>query len=157
MMTNQSVTFCCGNMHDWSRQDYQVQLIGWKLLGWGCSSVGRSSDLHTASAGLIPQCGKGFFLQSNFSADSYGVCTLLCAITCIHICVHVKDSVVHVRVLWIMKTLKHPACTAGWVARLSQLAFLGGRQLKFLTGEMPLGQYSCKKLKVKNKNNQMTE
>ena len=35
-----------------------------------CSSVGRSSDRHVADAGSIPQCGKGFFSQSTFSADS---------------------------------------------------------------------------------------
>ena len=29
-----------------------------------------------------------------------------------------KDSVVHVRVWWIMETLKHPARTVGWVAQL---------------------------------------
>ena len=27
---------------------------------------------------------------------------------------------VHVRVRWIMETLKHPACTVGWEARLSR-------------------------------------
>ena len=38
--------------------------------------------------------------------------------------IHAKDPVVHVRVWWIMETLKHPACTVGWVARLLlQLAF----------------------------------
>ena len=42
----------------------------------------------------------------------------LCATACTYTCVHVKDSVVHVRVCWIMETLKHPACTLGWVAWL---------------------------------------
>ena len=37
---------------------------------WGCSSVGRAPDRHAADAGSIPRCGKGFFSQSIFSADS---------------------------------------------------------------------------------------
>ena len=41
--------------------------------GWGCSSVGRASDRHVANAGSIPRCGKGFFSQSAFSADSLTV------------------------------------------------------------------------------------
>ena len=41
-----------------------------------------------------------------------------CAIACISICAHVKHPVVHVRVRWIMETLKHPPYTVGWVARL---------------------------------------
>ena len=49
---------------------------------------------------------------------SYGVRTLPCAIACFKLCAHVKDLVDHVRVRWIMETLKHSACTVGWVARL---------------------------------------
>ena len=65
--------------------------------------------------------------QGIFSQSQLSVQTLLrvsvrprCAIACINICVHVKDPVFHVRVLWIMETLKKkkPACTVGWVARL---------------------------------------
>ena len=53
---------------------------------------------------------QGIFLpESTFSADSYGIYTPLCAIACIYICVHVKDPVIHVRVQWIIETLKHPA------------------------------------------------
>ena len=35
-----------------------------------------------------------------------------------NICAHVKVPLIHVRVRWIMETLKHPACILGWVARL---------------------------------------
>ena len=49
---------------------------------------------------------------------SHGVRTPPCATACIYICTHVKDPVVHIRVRWIMETLKHTACTVGWVARL---------------------------------------
>ena len=59
---------------------------------------------------------------------SYGVCTPPCAVACINICVRVKDPVVHVRIRWITETLKH----IGWVGRLC-------------LGEIPLGQYTCKK------------
>ena len=62
---------------------------------------------------------RGFLPESTFSADSLTcVRTPSCAITCIYMCAHVKDPVVHVRVRWIMKTLKHLARTVGWVARL---------------------------------------
>ena len=83
---------------------------------WGCSSVGRVSDWHATEPRSVPQCSKGFFSQSAFSAGSYGVHTPPCAIACINICAHVKDPVVHVRVRWIMETLKHPVCTVSWVA-----------------------------------------
>ena len=63
---------------------------------------------------------------------SYGVCTLPCAIACIYISAHVNEAVVHVRVRWIMETLKHPACTVGLVAQLWQLAFPGEGSRNFL-------------------------
>ena len=49
---------------------------------------------------------------------SVSVRTPPCAIACINICAHVEDPVVHVRVQWIVETLKHPACAVGWVVRL---------------------------------------
>ena len=73
-----------------------------------CSSVGRASDRHAFDAGLTPRC----------SRLSYGVHTPPHSITYINICAHIKDPVVNVRVWWIMKTLKHPACTVGWVGQL---------------------------------------
>ena len=50
------------------------------------------------------------------SVVSFGVCTPQCAIICINICVHIEDPVVHVRVQWIVETLKRQACTVGWAA-----------------------------------------
>ena len=65
---------------------------------------------------------QGIFLpESPFGADSSTVSVHHRAR--INISAHVKYPVVHVRVRWIMETLKHPACTVGWVAR--QLAFNG--------------------------------
>ena len=55
---------------------------------------------------------RDFFPELTFR---HSVCTPPCTIACIYICVCVKDPVVHVRVRWIMETLKHPACTLAWV------------------------------------------
>ena len=70
----------------------------------------------------IPRCGKEFLPpppQINFPCRlSYGACTPPCAVAYIYIYAHVKDPVTHFRVRWIMDTLRHPACTAGWVSRL---------------------------------------
>ena len=55
------------------------------------------------------------FLPETTFSFGYGVRT---PPVCIYICAHVKDPVVHVRIRWIMETLKHPACTVGWVAQL---------------------------------------
>ena len=104
----------------------------------------RASDRHTADAGSIPRCGKGFFARSPLSVQTLLRVSLHpCAITCIDICAHVKDPVVHVKVRWIMETLKHPARTVGWVARLCRSWLSRGRQPEFPMGEIPVGQYSC--------------
>ena len=84
--------------------------------------------------GLIPRCGKEKYLPTqvqfpgvardfsptvNFQCRlSYGVRTPSCTIACIYICAHVKGPAVHARVQRITETLKQPACTVGWVARL---------------------------------------
>ena len=67
----------------------------------------------------FPGVKRDFSPRVNFQYRlSYGVHTSPCAIACVNICVHIKDPVVHVRVLWITETVKHPACTVGWVALL---------------------------------------
>ena len=76
----------------------------------------RASHHHAADTGSVLRYSKGFFSQSQFSMQ-----TLLCV--SIHPCVqlHALTSVctlkilyvVHVSVWWIVKTLKHPACTIG--------------------------------------------
>ena len=76
---------------------------------------------------------KGIFLpQSTFGADSLMVsvhppCTL-----------HVKDPTVYVRVRWTMETLKHPACTLGWVARLCRSWLSLGRATKISYWRNPI-------------------
>ena len=74
---------------------------------------------------------KDFFRRLNFQCRlSYGVHTPPCAIACINICAYVKDPVVHVRVRWIIETLKHPACTVGWLARLCRSSFSSGKETR---------------------------
>ena len=100
--------------------------------GWGRSSVGTASDHHATDAGSIPQCGKDFSPRVNIQCRlSYSVRTASYPHVRSHLLtfVHVKDSIVCVRVQWIMETLKHPARTIGWVVWLSQLAFPGIIQL----------------------------
>ena len=89
------------------------------MWGWVVALLVRASDLHTANAGSIPCCGKGFFSQSQLSVQTLLRCLYTPVhIACIYVCGHVKDPVVHVRVGWIMATQKHPACTIGWEVRL---------------------------------------
>ena len=80
----------------------------------------------------FPGAARDFSPRVHFQCRlSHGARTPCCGITCINICAHVKDPVVHVRVWWIMKTLKHPACTIGWVAQLLEQAFLRKSNLNF--------------------------
>ena len=99
-------------------QMYLTMVPVWSGWGWG-DVVGRASDRHTADTVRFPVAVRDFSPRVNFQCRlSYGVGTLPCANACMYICGHVKDPVVHVRVRWIMETLKRPACTVGWVARL---------------------------------------
>ena len=67
-----------------------------RRLEWGCNSVGRASDQHAAEAGLIPQCGKGFFCRSELLVQTH-----------LRVSVHPREQ------WWIKETLKHPACIVG--------------------------------------------
>ena len=81
-----------------------------------------------------------FFSKVNFRCRlSYGVRTPPYAIACTYICAHVKDPVVHVRVRWIMETLKHPACTVGWVARFCHSWLSPGKATRISHGRNPIG------------------
>ena len=59
-----------------------------------------------------------------------------CAIACINI--RAQDPVVHVRVRWIVETLKHQACTAGWVARLCRSCLSPGKPTRISHGRNPI-------------------
>ena len=77
------------------------------------SSVGLSIGLARRRRRFDFPVRQGIFLpESIFSADSlYGVRIPPCAIACIYNCAHIKDLEVHVRVWWIMETLKYTAYT----------------------------------------------
>ena len=62
-----------------------------------------------------------------------------CAFACINICAHIKDPVVYVRVPWIMETLKHRACTVGWVARICRSWLSLGKGTRISYGRIPIG------------------
>ena len=89
----------------------------------------------------FPWAARDFSRRVNFQCRlSQGVRTLPCAIACISICVHVKDPVVHARVRWIMETLKHLACTVGWVARLCRSWLCPEKETRISQDKIPLGQ-----------------
>ena len=78
-------------------------------MGWG----GDSAEMVEHGAGTLstqvrfPAAVTEFFPGVRFQCRlSYGVRTPPCAIAFIYIHAHVKDPVVHVRVRWIMETLK---------------------------------------------------
>ena len=107
--------------------------------GWGCSSVGRASDRHTADAGSIPGATRDFSPRVDFQCRlSHGVRTPPCATACINICANVKDPVIHVRVRWIMETLKH-AAHCRLVARLCRSWLSPGRATQIFNGRNPSG------------------
>ena len=122
------------------RQDkllFPVVFIWWILLRWECGSIGKAHQTSMLPIQVrFPGAARDFSPSEFFKCRlSYGVNTPLCAITCINICEHVKDPVVHVRVWWILETLKHPACTINLVVRVSQLAFPGESNPDFLWWE----------------------
>ena len=103
-----------------SWQDVKFQILTMSVVQKFFYHV-RASDVaqfveHQSSTLLtqvrFPGAPRDFSPRVSFQCRlSYCVCTPPCAITCINICGHVKDLIVHVRVRWIKKILKHPACT----------------------------------------------
>ena len=77
------------------------------LRGGDVAQLVRASDHHAADTGSQSPLS----LQTFLSVSEHPPC----ANAGINICVPIKDLVAHVRVRWIMETLKHPACTVGWV------------------------------------------
>ena len=101
----------------------------------------------------FPGAARDFSPRVSFQCRLFcGVRTPPCAIACSYVCAHVKDPAVHFRVRWIVETLKHPACTVGWVARLCRSWLSPGKQPESPMAKIPMGQYSS--LKKKKKKNQ---
>ena len=120
--------------------------------GSGCSSVGRASDRHAARAGWIPRCDTGLFFShcqlpvQTFSWCPYNPRVQPHALTSVRT---VKDPVVHVKVRWIMETLKHSACSVVWVARLCRSWFSVGKATRISRGRNPNGTIQLLKKKKK--------
>ena len=86
----------------------------------------------------FPGAARDFSPRVNFLCRlSYGVPSTR-TIACIYICAHVKDPVVHVRVRWIIETLKHPALTVGWVAQLCRSWLSPGKATRISHGRYPI-------------------
>ena len=95
----------------------------------------------------FPCAARDFSPRVNFQCRlSYGVRTPLC--TSVHM---LKHPIVHVRVWWIMETLKHPACTLGWVAQLCCSWLSLGKATQISHGRNPIGTILVVKSKVKVK------
>ena len=113
---------------------------------WGCSIVWQSVGTARCWLRFDSPVRQGIFLPvSTFSAESLTVSVhprvQSHALKCVRT---LKDLLVYVRVRWIMETLKHPACTVGWVARLCRSWLSpgggeGGTQHEFLVGEIQMG------------------
>ena len=86
----------------------------------------------------LPGEARDFSPKVNFqSRFCYSVRTPSCVVVCIYICGHIKDPVVHVRIRWIMETLKQLACTVGWVARLCRCWLSPGKATRISYGRTP--------------------
>ena len=114
----------------------------------GCSSVGgdvaqlvRASDHHATDAGSIPLSSKGFFSQSQPSVKTLSHVPVHPRVQshALTLCMLVRDPVGHVRVRWIMETLKYQACTVGWVARLCCSWLSPGKATWISNGRNPTG------------------
>ena len=100
----------------------------------------------------FPGAVKDFSLRVNLQCRlSYCVRTPPHAIACIHICAHVKDPVVHVRVRWIMETLKYPACTLVWAARLCRSWLSPEKATRIPHGRNSTGTIQLQKVTKKKK------
>ena len=87
--------------------------------GWGCSSVGRTSDWHATEAGSVPWCGRGFFSQSQLLVQTVTVSVQpKCAVACVNVCAHVKDPK-HLQPYLRLVTQKYRTHCWEWVALLS--------------------------------------
>ena len=83
---------------------------------------------------------QGIFLpESSFSADSLTVSVHPHVPPHAFKHTHVKNLVINVKVGWIRETLKHQACTKGWVARLCCSWLSLGKANKISHGRNPTG------------------
>ena len=93
-------------------------------------SILVSSTFQAALTGLTSSSLAQLVTRSQFKLPSLSVTdgkqlsiiisiNLPCAVACINICEHVEDPAVHVKSSVDYRyTMKHPACTVGWVVQL---------------------------------------
>ena len=146
-------------LHNWFLVSYTVSvtvsavvvLFRFVMTSSLAPQIGDAAQLAECWTGTLlmqvrfPGAARDFSSRVNFQCRlSYGVCTTPCEIACINIWVHFKDFAVHGRVQWIMETLKHTACTTGWVHNSVAAGPPRGKQPEFPIREISLGQYRCK-------------
>ena len=82
--------------------------------GWDVAQLVTASDRHATDVGSIPRCGKGFFSKSQLSVQ-----TLLRVSVDPRVQSHTLTSERTLKTLKSMsesmESLKHQACTVGWV------------------------------------------
>ena len=106
----------------------------------------------------FPGAARDFSPRVNFQCRlSHGVRTPQSAIACIYICAHVKVPVIHVRVRWIMETLKHSACTLLWVARHCRSWLSPGKATRISHGRNPIGTIQLLKKKRERERERETD
>ena len=107
---------------------------------WGCSQLVEHRTGKLSMQVRFLGAVRDFSPRVNFQCRlSYGVRTPPCAIASIYNCAHVEDPVIPVRVRWTMESLKHPACTLGWVARLCRSWLSPGKATRISYGINPIG------------------
>ena len=119
-----------------------VQIIGEDV----AHLVDRMTGIPLMQVGF-PGVAKDFFSELTLSFRlSSGVPTSPCAI-----CARVKDLGFHVRIRWIIKTLKYSACTVSWVATTAAAGFPQGNKRIFPKEKSQWDNSVVKKEKKKEK------
>ena len=140
-----------------SVERYQLPclLLTIKLVGGDVAKLVEHRTGTLPTQVRFPGAARDFSPSVNLQCRlSYGVRKAACAIACIYICAHVKDHVVHVRVRWIVETLKHPACTVGWTTRLCRSWLSPGKATRIFYGRNSTGTIQLLKKKYLKKQQQ---
>ena len=87
-----------------------------RALGGDVAQLAEHRTVKPLTQVPFPAAARDFSPRVNFQCRLSYMCPYTPVCNHINICAHIKDPVVHVRVQWIMETLKvHQACTVGWV------------------------------------------
>ena len=103
----------------WDDKHRQLKAVTVSIRGWDVAQLVEHRTATPLRQVQFLSVAMDFSSGINFHRRlSYSACMPLCATSCINIFAHIKGPVVHVRVQWIMETLKHSACSVGWAAWL---------------------------------------